>query len=123
MKDKRKPVGTVRRLTKGEANTRAMKALQQRNEAINERTHVVKRLMEAELMLAVLVARVGRVRISEDELVAEYTDMVVRKDESGLVLECAIAGAPAAEPGEALGALLQGGFTVVEDIKGEGGER
>lgn len=118
MKDKRKPRGTVRPATKTEAHNRARAAMQQRNDAITDRRAVVQRMMELEIIIGALVAREGRVRLTDEELTAEYTPIKVRQDGDCIVIECGrLTETPA--PGEALGALLKGGFSVVEDLKGE----
>lgn len=120
MKDRRKPHGTVRTLTKSEAHKRAQNALNQRNQAIEERRQVVARMMELEVILAALVAREGRVRIDMDDLTASYTDLQMRVEDGGgegkqfVVLECSLAKDAPAEPGEALAAIAKHGFTVVE---------
>ena len=122
MKDKRRPHGTVRPVTKSEAQKRAMAAMQQRNEAIEGRRLAAMRLMELEIILATIVRGQGRMRLKLDDLVDIGIDgeLCMTKDGEHLILEWQPKQTGAGEDGAGVAALLKGGFTVVEQVKGDG---
>lgn len=113
----------VRSATKTEIEGRAAKAFRQRTEAVEERNAVVRHLMETRVLLAALVARDGRVVLSEQELI-EVGDngewVSIREDGGAVVLEMMPPEGETASEGEqqpaptGVSQLMRHGFRVIE---------
>lgn len=130
MRDKKKPRGVVRPATKTEAHSRALKAMQERNQALRDLDAVQQdarlvgaRLMEYGIVLAALTKREGRIRLSAEEIEAITPDAgelrIMPQKDGKLVLEYVAyeEGKPA--PGASIEALFKHGFTVVEQPEPE----
>lgn len=107
-KQKRSTFGSRRQATQG-----ALLAAQQRNE-------LMQRVIERDLMIAALVCRAGRERITDEELATvDLAGLQIEVLPAGIQLtyahpEALAAPTPPGQPGQELGKLLKGGFTVVE---------
>ena len=125
----RAPSGTVRRATKTEIEGRARTAMNERTKAIKERDWLVRNMMELEIMVGAIVARDGRIRLSEQELLDVGQDgsklEVTQQEDGSIVLQM---GEPQPEstpfsneaPSEGVQKLLEGGLRVVEHERKEG---